>query len=223
MGWFGKKTPDLPPWTPSHEFVIEPLGDYLDPYTGSVLLELKEMISPPDREHIFIAGGFAAHIAGITNTSQDVDLFCLDQSVFERVSKILPGEIVNRRGYGTVIQFAHNCIMYDLIDTSKRTKAPSFDGLIRGFDINWCMAAIDFGGDRIAFLKEALSGTPFLNLAPMMDNISAEETIIRLEKYKERLVAEVDLPAYNILIAELQAKAKREAKQKRKYSDGNCY
>jgi hypothetical protein len=216
MGWFGKKTPDLPPWTPSKEFVVEPLEGYLDPHTESVLLEVKEMISPPDRGDIFIAGGFAAHVAGITKTSGDVDLFCLDRDVFQRVSKTLPGEVVKSRGSGTVICFKHNCITYDLIDTYDRANAPSFDGLIHSFDINWCMAAIDFEQDRIAFLREAVSGTPLLN--SKRGEMPTEETIKRLEKYKERLVAEVDLPAYNTLVAELQAKAKREIKLANKAS-----
>ncbi len=70
-------------WNVEAEGIVgDTLYSYLDnrPHAKIMMDDIREIIQPEYYNSAFIAGGFAAYVAGITNTYEDIDIFCTRKS-----------------------------------------------------------------------------------------------------------------------------------------------
>lgn len=208
MSWLKKQyTSDLPAWdVKTEDFVETPLENYKDPHLQSLLIDVREIIPERFRSLICVAGGFASNLTGITVAHGDIDLFCLTKEVFDEQLKIirkgcgtLTGsrfrdrnggtdlKLIDNRSYGKILKFKYEGFDYDLVDASILVQSQrSSIGVLRSFDLNWSMAAINLARDVAIHHPEAYSNEPKIN--PKCVDMHIGSTINRLDKYSERLV-----------------------------------
>ncbi len=208
MGWFGKKLV-LDDWEIKDEdFLTDSLDDYDEPHLKAILLEARGVIPEKYYDQVFIGGGFASHLAGITTEHSDVDIFCLTENAFDEISNLIKGEKnperfqaptlpgisrpieVESRAYGKVLKFVCNGIQYDLVDSALRIdvepdKTPGILNLLKIFDINWCMVAIDLAANTITCHKDALLCNPKMNVGAFGRGFDG--AIRRMHIYAKRL------------------------------------
>lgn len=223
------KLPD-PNWgVEIDEFMVDDLKNYPNPHLQSLLVDVREIIPDKLYDQVFIAGGFASYLAGITNTHGDVDLFCVTEESFLFLYNLIvqdtPNFIVRALPidnigafYQKVLKFTYQNINYDLIDSSsflthKKAMSPQHAGymainarhslchLLKMFDINWAMAGINLVNDTIVCHPCALMTKPFMNVqhSPRLN----ASNIPRVEKYASRLVREVDVAATKAVVTAL--------------------
>lgn len=217
MGWFSKKKSlklELEKWdVQDKDFITDSLYDYDSPYLKSILLDVREMIPGKYYDQVFVGGGFASHLAGITNEHNDVDIFCVTESAFEAVSKLIINDkdpdrfqqatlgsnttplAVMERGYGRILKFASNGVKYDLVDATLQIniepdRTPSILNLLRAFDLNWSMVAIDLAGNTITCHRESLSDKPRINPARL--DVILNGIVDRVARYRDRLTKTPD-------------------------------
>ncbi len=207
-----------PDWTwkaQATEFLADELEGYLNPHTGTSLMDIEDLIPSRYHKHIFLAGGFAACVAGITKEYRDVDIFCDSVSTFDKLLDVLQSnprvitvvDVVTHDGYGRLFKFKVDEQKFDLIDVTPETGDESdVIDILMSFDVNWCMAAIALDKIRKIWVHpEAFSETPRVNL----DRIKFfEGTQLRLKKYSERLVRNVDAKYVARLIEELPSRVR---------------
>lgn len=225
MSWFSrakkdgvvtKRKPNLEWKVKREDFLSDSLEGYADPHLGAIYLEMLRLIPEGWRGNVVMAGGFAAHIAGITKMHKDIDLFCdhpyVFDTMFERYEQdptiTQLADLLDRENYGRLAKFEKDGQKFDLVDvypavyptlpgpTGEETeKYPDLDviDVLSSFDINWAMAGITTTEDepRIFIHPEALSGDVRVNVNCVK---VLEGTQARIEKYMERLVRHVDAP-----------------------------
>jgi hypothetical protein len=220
------------------DFVEEPLENY-GSSGGSVLLSIAEDLIPQTlRKKVFVAGGFASYFAGITKEYGDIDLFCLDENAFDTIAERIQGDplcvaqhgddnptTVESRGYGRILKFRYEGIKFDLVDSSAKPIQDPETGkthienpenirdLLSLFDFNWAMTGIDFARSVVVCHTGAFMNEPQANTGRI--DICLEGTIDRIEKYKDRLVRDPDMPAYNCLIKGLKLRLKDQKRESR--------
>lgn len=191
----------------SEDFLVDSLENYTDPHLNMILSFVREIVLKRLRDHVYIGGGFACHVAGVTNDHGDIDIFCTGNTFPEMHDHILnnQGGKLNFRilnsDKDTVFKFEYEGFKFDLVDTSVPFGGGIQD-LFKLFDFNWSMVAIDLAKDEIVCHKDALSTIPQVNSSRIDERI--EVTMKRLEKYKDRLVKEPNMSAYDCLILGLQ-------------------
>jgi len=208
MSWFETKKGDvdLPAWDiRTEDFVQTPLESFKDPHLQSLLIDIREIIPEELRPLIYVAGGFASNLTGITTKHSDIDLFCVSKAVFNEQLKIIQDgcgiltgsrfrdrdggtnlKLTENRGYGQILKFRYEGFIYDLVDASKAVKGLHTPiGVLKSFDLNWSMAAIDLTRDVVFHHPEAFSNKPKIN--PTCVDMHIGSTRDRLDKYYERL------------------------------------
>lgn len=203
------------------EFMSDDLKNYSNAHLQSLLIDVKEIIPEKFYNQVFIAGGFASYLAGITNEHTDVDLFCVTQEAFVPLS-----DLINQNSqdftvralprdhpsafYHKVLKFTYQNINYDLIDSSPfmpwgpGSPAPAWDSLrslLQLFDLNWAMAGINLLDNTIVCHPSALLTKPLINTVHA-ERVNATN-ISRVKKYASRLVREVDAEATQRVITAL--------------------
>lgn len=225
MGLFGRRKAEFPPWElRSEDFLADSLDNYTDPHLRSVLFELDDIIPDKWRHYVYVAGGFAAHLAGITREHSDIDIFCVTEEAFTALTPVVHNnkEVTDRRdtrefldvqsgACAKVVKFKFRDFKFDLVDFHDRCVRPSVVGVLQGFDINWSMAGIDFYKNELVIHKEALSTTP--KVSPERAEIYLQGTEARLPKYRDRLCREPDSQEVDRLIAITQAYIAMKEKQ----------
>jgi hypothetical protein len=215
MGWFSKK-PELEEWKIKEEdFLVDSLDDYNDPHFKLILSDVLDMVPKALRNRVFLGGGFTSHLAGITTSHDDVDLFCTTDIAFNEMSALIKGSDeftpqhgedvveVQSRGYGRILKFVHNNTKYDLVDSTALLNehfnlekvmypptVPDIIDLMNIFDLNWSMSAVHLGDNTLICHVEALSSKPRVNperVNPEKIHTCLEGTIDRVVKYASRL------------------------------------
>ena len=223
------KLPD-PEWYPKVDaFIGDDLKNYPNPHLESLLVDVKEIIPDKLYNQVFVAGGFASYLAGITNTHKDVDLFCVTEESFVFLYNFIvqdnPDFTIRKLPidspcafYQKVLKFTYQNIDYDLVDSSSFIEArqpvsiPYDDGtgldsrynlclLLKMFDLNWAMAGINLLNDTIVCHPDALLTKPLMNTKDS-PRVNASN-ITRVEKYVSRLARKVDVEATQRVITAL--------------------
>ena len=198
------KTKEYPQWRAmSQDFESDDLDSYLSGHTELVVDEIRAMLPSDLFSHLFIAGGFAAHVAGITTSHGDVDLFCTQDNVFTRAKTHLlkHGCVIIEEvdtGYSKAVKLDLNGISYHLVDATNVSASHDVSQLLSRFDLNWCMAGINLGHVRIHVHKDALLTVPKVNINFVHDN--PDNLIRRLGKYRDRLKRTPDLETCDRII-----------------------
>ena len=228
MGWF-KRTSTLDLFSPlsmtEEDFVEFPVKDMPNTHLASLVTEVKELISTELQTQVFIAGGFASHLAGVTTDHEDIDVFCVTEQAFLQVGfaimhmidrgvdikpqpgfevdTVPAGIAIHTRGEGQISKLTYKGLKFDLVNVSKRVgEDTSILGLLRLFDFNWVTVAIDMKRDMIVAHTNASSDMAMPNTN--RTNAEAELTIERLKRYKDRLVKPVNKKVYKQLLVWLK-------------------
>lgn len=209
----------LPPWAFREIDCLEDTLDHYDPFLVSLLKEVKELIPREFRRHVFIGGGFAAHLAGITKEHGDIDLFVHDETIFQQlVDRVVKKkdvtdrkhertlDLVDSRGYGVVLKCIYKDLKFDLVNAHDYMHDCTAISLMRTFDINWAMAIISLRDDTVMVHKDALSSKPMVN--PDRVEVCLEGTRDRLDKYATRLRRAPDFDEVERLQAIIDARIK---------------
>ncbi len=224
MSWWKTKVKDEVPtkrkanleWYPKREaFLSDDLEGYPDPHTWTILMDIKKLVPSMYHSHIYVAGGFAAFVAGITKEYRDIDLFCDSPEIFDILYRIYFDDptieqvagLVDRENYGRLWKFQKDGQGFDLVDIHPMVDLGPDQMTLRvtdvlsSFDINWAMAAITLvDNPKIYIHPEALSGDVRVNLK----NVKVlQGTMKRIEKYMERLVRPVNKPYADQMIKAL--------------------
>jgi len=222
LKWFKKQKqmpdqPTLPAWHIwGKGYVSVPIEECANIHLRSLLLDVREVIPEEVLGEVFIAGGFASHLAGITDHHTDIDLFCLTKDAFMAIDRLvdkanrkdpttfqamdgkvdkngLPEIPILERYSSKLAKCLYKGCAYDLVDYSNRMSvltAPDMKGLLNTFDFSWGMAGVDLNNNTLTYHETATLPYPFLNVS------RAEEfplgTSERLKKYSDRLVLEPD-------------------------------
>ncbi len=198
---FKRKTKIEFSWSPNATKILsDDLEGYLNPHTGASLLDVMNFIPDKFHQHIFLAGGFAACVAGITKEYRDVDIFCDSKEIFDKLFQLLQddtdviinGTIVETSEYGRLFKFEVDGQKFDLVDVTPMT-GNNIDvyELLLSFDVNWCMAAITLTQpQKIWIHPDALLGEVKVNINRVKYLTGTE---LRIDKYSKRLVRNVDL------------------------------
>jgi len=220
MSWFSKqlagldsevapKKPNLFWKTSATEFNKKGVQDYIDPHLGVILLDVLDVIPPKYHDKVYIAGGFAAHAAGITKEHGDVDIFCNSATTFDELthqfskSEVVKqvGDLVEEKKYGRLMKYETpglpwSEMKFDLVDISPSTGVPtggviSIVDVLESFDINWCMAGITLTEPQTMWTHpKAYSTILRINIDQVRH---LEGTHARIEKYGKRLTRSPDL------------------------------
>lgn len=204
----------LPAWHFADQDCLEDKLDNYDPHLVSLLSEVKELIPREFYRNVFIGGGFAAHIAGITNEHGDIDLFVNDEMVFQQLTDriVKKKDVTDRRherdshGYVVVLKCIYKDLKFDLVDAHEYMHECLAVSLMQTFDINWSMAVVDLHNETVIVHKDALSTTPIVN--PNRVEVCPEGTRDRLDKYANRLRREPDRDEVKRLQAIIDARIK---------------
>jgi len=198
--WPFTKTVKEAPWRANGlDIISDDLDDYCSPHQKLVVSEVTSLVQPDDREFVHIAGGFAACVAGITKEYGDVDIFCRDSDVYDRVSCAFIHHVLKEQhadestGYGRLTNVELQGVNYQIIEAHKRGEC--IERLLSQFDINWCMAGIKLDTQTLHVHKDAMSDKVMINTDDV--RVSRESTLVRLPKYKLRMVREPDEGAYD--------------------------
>lgn len=231
MAWYkigGKKrsTNDYPKWEVKFDdFMTDDLAPYLNPHFEARLNVVRELVPAEHFDSVFVCGGLAANVAGITKEHGDIDLFVVDPKVFSKLAGVIKDneEVVDRMGkrealdvqtvaYGKVLKFKFDDWKIDLVNFHDRITEPTLIGVLMGFDINWSMAGINLGGNLITIHKDALSATPMVSQERA--DIYLEGTLARIGKYRDRLVKTPDVDECDHLIAVTQNRLHMDQEKK---------
>lgn len=187
----------------NEDFIETPLKSYSDAHLQSLLIDVRDIIPEKYYNRVFVAGGFASHLAGITQEHGDIDLFCADKATFDALLFIIqnnPDRFCSPEGSGFVIEvknhhkgyenrilkFVYNNFNYDLVDISKVMGVGTpLISILYTFDFNWAMVGIDLIEETVICHTDALSDKPIVN-QPSAD-CHLEGTIERIQKYIKRL------------------------------------
>jgi len=233
--WNTKKT-KYPEWEIKPEdFLSDDLDNYNDPHLRMLLSEAEALIPEKWRDEIFICGGFACHLAGITTEHGDIDFFCVTEEAFTALTPLIQdnGEVTDRcdkrefldvtsKAYGQVVKFKYRGFTYDLVDLSERIgkiagrKKNTIEHALMEFDINWSMAGIHLGERKLYVHPDALLETPRVN--PTRAEIFLEGTRGRLTKYADRLRRQASMVGVADLIGITDKRIKMETKHRQKTS-----
>lgn len=220
------KTSEYPEWkVDAEDFFFDDLHHYMDPYFAEVLDEVDALVPVSHRGNAFVCGGFAAHMAGITTESGDVDIFVVQQETFDYLAARIKDnrDVTDRCGgrdkldlvtspYGKVLKFRYGDFRFDLVNYTDRIKTPTLLGTLMEFDINWAMAGIDIKDQKIIIHKEALS--PRLRVNPERADIYLEGTLHRIPKYQARLRKEPDPHECQAIVEITKRRIKKREKKK---------
>lgn len=190
------------------DFLVDALENYTDPHLNMILGFVREIVPKKLRDRVYVGGGFACHLAGVTRSHDDIDIFCTQKTFVLVKNFIVDNRIAFRvldSDKDTIFKFEYEGFEFDLVDSSA-ILIESVQKLIELFDFNWSMVAIDLECEVIVCHKDALSTIPQVNSARIDDRI--EDTIQRLEKYKDRLTKEPNMTAYNCLMQGLDMRQK---------------
>jgi len=210
------KTKEYPQWRVlGQDFESDDLDSYLSGHTRLVVDEIRAMLPRDLFSHLFIAGGFAAHVAGITTSHGDVDIFCTQDNVFARAKTYLlkHGCVVIEEvdtGYSKAVKLDLNGIGYHLVDATNVSASHDITELLTRFDLNWCMAGINLYHDSIYVHKDSLLTVPKVNINFVHDN--PDNLIRRLGKYRDRLKRTPDLETCDRMIQIAKNRAKDQNK-----------
>lgn len=231
MGWFKRNAHEYPEWDIREEdFLVDSIDNYMrDPHLLVVLTEASRLIHPEWRDQVFIGGGFAAQMAGITREHHDCDIFCMTEEAFAALTPLIQDnkEVtdrgderkfldVNTAAYGRVVKFKFRGLKFDLVDLSERTQDRTIIGMLKEFDINWSMVGISLQDKAVVLHKEALSVKPRIN--PSRADIFLEGTRDRIKKYRDRLFRDPDTEVCDELIKITNARIDKQHKEKTKSS-----
>jgi len=235
LKWFKKQKqmPDLPTLPAWHNrgqgYVSIPLEDCANIHLRSLLLDVREIIPEKVLSEVFIAGGFASHLAGVTDHYTDIDLFCLTKDAFEAIERLvhkanrkvpttfqaidgkvnkdgLPDiPILERYSYRLAKCLYKGCL-YDLVDYSNRisiSTSPDMKSLLNTFDFSWGMAGIDLSNNTLTYHHAATLPYPFINVSRVEE--FPQGTYERLKEYNDRLVLEPDQKRFNEVLQYVSA------------------
>ncbi len=211
------------------QFITDDLKNYPNAHLQSLLIDVKEIIPDELYNQIFIAGGFASYLAGVTNAHTDIDLFCITADAFNLLHNLIITDTKNfiiralpiediRPFYHKVLKFTYQNIDYDLVDSSKwlshknvfargkNVSSPTqarldLCSLLSTFDLNWAMVGISLSDDIIVCHPSAFLTKPFINTT-LSYRVNATNAP-RVEKYASRLVRKVDVKATQIVVTAL--------------------
>jgi len=213
------KTKDYPPWqVSSGDFHSDDLDGYLSGHLELVVDEVRSIISgEASQSHLFIAGGFAAHVAGITTSHDDVDIFCTQDNLFAfaKARFLMRGSTIveeQNTGYSKAVKLDLNGLRYHLVDAINMSSSYNINLLLSRFDLSWCMAGINLRHNTINVHKDALSTTPRVSSDIIYDN--PDNMIRRLEKYRDRLKRDPDLEACDRIIQIAKNRARNQNQEK---------
>lgn len=237
---FRKLTPK-PNWGMSpiqnpEDFIEESLDDYETNDTSVLLSIAKDLIPEKHYDKVFVAGGFASYFAGITNEYNDIDLFCLNGRVFDLIADRIkhgseftvrfgdgrPVEIESR-GYGRILKFIYEGIKFDLVDSYIQPIQDLSSGqvtlrnledirdLLSVFDFNWTMTGIDFANHVVVCHTGVFSSVPQVNGSRI--DVCLEGTIDRIVKYRNRLIRQPDMAAYELILEKLKERLQKQQKE----------
>ena len=145
LEWLKKKQPWQLDAPKEEEFLIDQLDNYSDPLLMFKLNVARELVLPACEKHVVIGGGFAAHFAGITNTHDDIDLFCLTPLIYEwmkdfitsstdgRFTDVHFSEGLSYNAHKAILWFKYEGYQFNLIDAqtlgnlvvSKKVRGPN--------------------------------------------------------------------------------------------------
>ena len=244
LGWMKSNPQDQMPKLyqlsmQDEKFIRFPVADMRDPNVKSLLRHIWEIVPTNLYKEVFPAGGFVSHLAGVTKSHDDIDLFCLTDNAFDQMVKryqqlldrgfdIKPQEgfatdhdenlvAIHVRGKGSkIIKFIFNGVNIDVVSAAERLGADndSVTGLLRLFDWNWSMAALDLESDEIVAHIAAGSNIPQGNRSRMDENIDLARQ--RLRKYTERLVKLADNTKIHQTVGWLDKREKKLKEQEQR-------
>ncbi len=240
MGWFknlfnkvdpvamesgSKSATAIPRWNPADEdFITQNVDQCLDLMLKERLLDVYDIVPNQAINSVFVAGGFASHLAGITQSHRDIDLFCVSPSTYDIVGRFIQERNAARPrffaigGYthiqgpekglpylaestgwdgGRVCKFIYKDQQYDLVDISHKfddivTLSP-ITTLLKLFDFNWTMSAVNLTQQTITCHKTSLFDKPLINAEYSHEFYGV--ALERLERYRSRLTKDVDKEA----------------------------
>ncbi len=142
-----------------------------------------------DESTVFICGGYASYIAGLTNTYTDVDYFCTSRSTFNdicnelsRVERITD-DIIKGEFENLVVNVIYNA------------RAVNVEDFLDGFDISWSRVGIDFVEKCLVVHPFAPDENPVVDTNCIfhdLETISCQDLIKRVTdrfvKYRDRRV-----------------------------------
>tara|TARA_R110002096_G_scaffold356726_1_gene549967 strand:- start:405 stop:1097 length:693 start_codon:yes stop_codon:yes gene_type:complete len=210
------KTKEYPEWRAlALDFESDDLDSYLSGHSRLVIDEVRSIIPEPSFSHLFIAGGFAANVAGITTIHDDVDVFCTQDNMFKYAKSCFLKHgcaIVEEQNthYSNSVKLDLNGLKYHLVDAVNMSSSHNIEELVCRFDFNWCMAGINLRQGSIHIHTDALSTTPKVNRDITYDN--PDNMIRRLEKYRDRLKRTPDLEVCDRIIQIAKNRARNQEK-----------
>ena len=216
MGFWRKKRESLPVWTVRKEdFLEDDLSNYPDLNLNLILDDIREIIPRELYGRAFIAGGFPAHLAGITKDHTDVDIFCMTSEAYDEVEsaflKRATGKGTSEKSsYGTSRKVSHEGIDYHIVDMSATISTSDIRLMLMKFDINWSMAGINLRTNKLHIHEEALSVDPLVNIDT---HITLETTPERIKRYGARLRRQCDPDKCRMMVEGTKEFIKRNAKK----------
>lgn len=159
----------------------------------SALFDLAEELIT-DCHTVFICGGFASYIAGLTVGYGDIDYFCTSRSAFCDIVNLLDRK---EKITNDIIKGEYKNILVNVIYNSNAIMVEDF---LDGFDITWSRVAIDFSDRTIVIHPLATDKRPVFDSNCFDPKNRAgdsrglvDRTYQRYTKYNDRRIIKCDL------------------------------
>jgi hypothetical protein len=164
--------------------VVKQLDESVPVSTRFIIDDLQDLLEGLE-DQAFIAGGFAAYIAGLSNTYGDIDVFCMTREAYTELLGRVDKRVVTKLA-NMVVKCLHRNLDIDIICAFEDNQNADPEDLFPMFDLNWCMCAIDIGTMQVVHHPDAELVIPRGNQPVIRDSVYIEKIEERLAKYYSR-------------------------------------
>lgn len=184
----------IKPYEQEDDFISRPLSEVVPVQAKLTVDHLRDLIKGYENG-AFVCGGYPSWLLGLTKQYGDIDIFCVNRSVFEAIlARVDPVKVTKSE------RFVYGCTYEGLeIDVicmqdakevgwfrgllGKQPKAMTIENVMETFDLSWSMVGIDFNADELVYHADFVLPDPYVN---QLRNNNYTKTVHRLTKYFER-------------------------------------
>lgn len=178
-----------------NDFVSRPLGEIVPVHAKQTIAHLEDLLRGYENS-AFVCGGFPSWLSGQTPQYGDIDIFCVNRTVFEAILS----RVDQSNRVAKCERFVYGCTFNGLnIDIiclqdakevgwfrgllGKQPKTMTIENVLETFDLSWSMVGIDFISQELVYHADFYLLYPYVN---ELRKKNYTKTVGRLEKYFQR-------------------------------------